>query len=163
MKNSKDISSMNQEVLKSYLESNVIKSAIKLKGKFAPFSEPVDKIPKTLQIKRIYNLKEQLKNFFLIIVKNYSNSNQPKVRYFLTIILASQSSDFLVSLAKDYATRNNLKLIQYSLFPKKRISLLSLKEIRTIEDYSSSIELLKDFKKKFRKTLEKIRNLVENE
>ena len=161
MKNSKDTSSMNQEGLKSYLETNVIKSAIKLKGKFAPFSESVDKIPKTLQIKRIYKLKEQLKNFFLIIVKNYSN--QPKVRYFLAIILASQSSDFLVSLAKDYATRNNLKLIQYSLFPKKRINLLSLKEIRTIEDYSSSIELLKDFKKKFRKTLEKIRTLVENE
>ena len=154
-----DNSSINQEVLKSYLESNVIKSAIKLKGKFAPFSEPVDKTPKTLPIKRIYNLKEQLKNFFLIIVKNYSN--QPKVRYFLAIILASQSSDFLVSLAKDYATRNNLKLIQYSIFPKNiRISLLSLKEIRTIEDYLSSIELLKDFKKKFRKTLEKIRNLV---
>jgi len=152
---------MNQEVIKSYLENNVIKSAIKLKGKFAPFSEPVDKTPKTLPIKRIYNLKEQLKNFFLIIVKNYSS--QPKVRYFLATILASQSSDFLVSLAKDYATRNNLKLIQYSLFPKKRINLLSLKEIRTIEDYSSSIELLKDFKKKFRKTLEKIRNLVENE
>jgi len=154
-----DNSSINQEVLKSYLDSNVIKSAIKLKGKFAPFSEPVDKTPKTLPIKRIYNLKEQLKNFFLIIVKNYSN--QPKVRYFLAIILASQSSDFLVSLAKDYATRNNLKLIQYSIFPKNiRISLLSLKEIRTIEDYLSSIELLKDFKKKFRKTLEKIRNLV---
>ena len=154
-----DNSSINQEVLKSYLESNVIKSAIKLKGKFAPFSEPVDKTPKTLPIKRIYNLKEQLKNIFLIIVKNYSN--QPKVRYFLAIILASQSSDFLVSLAKDYATRNNLKLIQYSIFPKNiRISLLSLKEIRTIEDYLSSIELLKDFKKKFRKTLEKIRNLV---
>lgn len=157
-----DNSSINQDVLKSYLESNVFKSAIKLKGKFAPFSEPVDKTPKTLPIKRIYNLKEQLKNFFLIIVKNYSN--QPKVRYFLAIILASQSSDFLVSLAKDYATRNNLKLIQYSLFPKNiRISLLSLKEIRTIEDYSSSIELLKNFKKKFRKTLVKIRNLVENE
>ena len=154
-----DNSSINQEVLKSYLESNVIKSAIKLKGKFAPFSEPVDKTPKTLPIKRIYNLKEQLKNIFLIIVKNYSN--QPKVRYFLAIIIASQSSDFLVSLAKDYATRNNLKLIQYSIFPKNiRISLLSLKEIRTIEDYLSSIELLKDFKKKFRKTLEKIRNLV---
>ncbi len=154
-----DNSSINQEVLKSYLESNVIKSAIKLKGKFAPFSELVDKTPKNLPIKRIYNLREQLKNIFLIIVKNYSN--QPKVRYFLAIIIASQSSDFLVSLAKDYATRNNLKLIQYSLFPKNiRISLLSLKEIRTIEDYSSSIELLKDFKKKFRKTLEKIRNLV---
>ena len=149
MKNSKDISSMNQEDLKSYLENNVIKSAIKLKGKFAPFSEPVDKMPKTLPIKRIYNLKEQLKNFFLIIVKNYSS--QLKDRYFLATILASQSSDFLVSLAKDYATRNNLKLIQYSLFPKNnRISLLSLKEIRSIEDYSSSIERLKDFKKKFR-------------
>ncbi len=161
MKNSKDNSSMNQEGLKSYLESNVIKSAIKLKGKFPPFSELIDKSQKTLSIKHIFNLKEQFKNIFLIIVKNYSN--QPKVRYILAIILASQSSDFLVSLAKDYATRNNLKLIQYSLFPKKRINLLSLKEIQTIEDYSSSIDLLKDFKKKFRKTLEKIRNLIENE
>ena len=162
MKNSLDNSSINLKVLKSYLESYVIKSANKLKGKFAPFSEQVDKTLKTLPIKRIYNLKEELKGISLIIVKNYSK--QPRVRYFLSIILASQSSDFLVSLAKDHARKNNLKLIQYSLFPKNiRISLLSLKEIRTIKDYSNSIELLKDFRKKFQQTLVKIKNLVENE
>ena len=144
-----------------YLEPIVsIKNAKKLKGKFAPFSESVNKTPKSLKIKAIYNLKEQLKNFFLIIVRNYSK--QPKIRYFLAISLASQSSDFLVSLAKNFASKNDLKLIQYSIYPKTlRIPLLALKELKTVENYSNSIELLNAFRTNFQKTLVKLKNLVE--
>jgi hypothetical protein len=152
----------NQKALKIYLESNVIKNAKKLKGRFAPISELVESIQKTLTIRAIFDLKDQLKDFFLIIVKNYTK--QLKLRFFLAIRLAFQSSDFLVALSKDFALKNDLKLIQYSIFPKNpRISLLSMKEIRKIEDYAKSIKILQDFRIKFRKTLEKIKNKVENE
>ncbi|MFX1453641.1 MAG: hypothetical protein ACFFCM_22615 [Promethearchaeota archaeon] len=159
MKDSLNKSLTNQKSLKSFIKIQILKTAKKLKGKYNPISELVDNIPRTLNIREIYRIEKSLKNFFLIIVDNYSK--QPKIRYFLALILASQSSDFLVSLAKDYATKNNLKLIQYSLYPKNmRISLLTLTEIQTIEDFSNSIELLKNFRKSFRKTLEKIKNLV---
>ena len=151
----------NQKSLKSFIKIQILKTAKKLKGKYNPISELVDNIPRTLKIREIYKIEDSLKNLFLIIVNNYSK--QPKVRYFLALILASQSSDLLVSLVKDYATMNNLKLIQYSLFPKNiRISLLTLTEIQTVEDYSNSIELLKNFRNYFRKTFEKIKNLIEN-
>jgi len=151
----------NQKSLKSFIKTQILKTAKKLKGKYNPISELVDNIPRTLKIREIYKIEDSLKNLFLIIVNNYSK--QPKVRYFLALILASQSSDLLVSLVKDYATMNNLKLIQYSLFPKNiRISLLTLTEIQTVEDFSNSIELLKNFRNYFRKTFEKIKNLIEN-
>ena len=161
MKDSLNKSLTNQKSLKSFIKTQILKTAKKLKGKYNPISELVDNIPRTLKIREIYKIEDSLKNLFLIIVNNYSK--QPKVRYFLALILASQSSDLLVSLAKDYATKNNLKLIQYCLFPKSiRISLLTLTEIQTVEDFSNSIELLKNFRNYFRKTFEKIKNLIEN-
>ncbi|MFX1392405.1 MAG: hypothetical protein ACFFAH_02420 [Promethearchaeota archaeon] len=159
MKDSLNKSLTNHKSLKSFIKIQILKTAKKLKGKYNPISELVDNIPRTLKIRKIYRIEESLKNLFLIIVNNYSK--QPKVRYFLALMLASQSSDFLVSLAKDYATKNNLKLIQYSLFPKNiRISLLTITEIQIVEEFSNSIELLKNFRNYFRKTLEKIKNLV---
>ncbi|MFX1256892.1 MAG: hypothetical protein ACFFAN_03455 [Promethearchaeota archaeon] len=161
MKNYLDKTISTQKTLKFYIKNKVIKEAERLRGKFAPFSELVDNIPKTLAIKEIYNLKEH-KYLFLIIVKNYSR--QLKLRYFLAIVLASQSSDLLVEFAKKFANKKNLKLIQYSIFPENfRISLLSLKEINKFDDYSSLIELLTDFRKKFRNKLLKIKYLLENE
>ena len=113
-------------------------------------------------VQHIFKLKDELKGLYLFSVKNYDK--HPKIRYFLGMMLASQSSDFLVALSRDFAIRNDLKLIQYSIFPKTtRISLLSLKEIKEVEDVEKSIGLLRDFREKFRKKLVKIKNLVENE
>jgi hypothetical protein len=99
---------------------------------------------------------------FLFSVKNYDKL--PKIRYFLAMQLASQSSDFLVALSRDFAIKNDLKLIQYSIVPKTtRISLLSLKEIKEIEDFEKSIGMLQDFRERFRKKIAKIKDLVKNE
>ncbi len=148
----------NPTLLKKFLESNVIKSTKKLKGKFAPISYKVDNIRRTLIIKNIF----QFRDVFLLITRNYTK--EPKFRYFLAMLLATQSSDFLVSISKDFAIKNKLKLIQYSLFPKNlRVCLLSIKEIRNIEDYSKSIEVLQEFKREFRNIMQKIKKLVENE
>lgn len=151
---------MSQKDLRVYIQGQLSKRSKNLKGRFAPFSEMIDNELRVLKVKNIYDLSEKFKNMWLFIVKNYSK--HPKERYFFGVLLASQSSDLLVSLANDFAKKNSLKLVQYAINPKYfRISLIALKEIEKIEDYSFSIELLKEFRTKFRNMLVKIKNAME--
>lgn len=153
---------LTQINLKSFIKNEIIKKVKKLKGKHAPISELVNNVSKSLSVEKIYDLSEKNKYYFLLIVKNYSK--RPKLRYFLTILLANNSSDLLVQLARDYAIKHDLKLIQYSLFPKTlRIQLLLLKEIKKIEDYTNFIEKLNHFRKEFRSKLVKFKKIIENE
>ncbi|MFW9998595.1 MAG: hypothetical protein ACFE9Q_01660 [Candidatus Hodarchaeota archaeon] len=148
--------------LNSFIKTTVVKNYIKVRGKHSPISEIVNKVSKSLSVKKIYDLRERENHFYVIIVKNYSK--HPKLRYFIAISLANNSSDLLVQLARNIAVRNDLKLIQYSIFPKTlRIQLLLLKEIKKVEDYAIFIEKLKTFRKEFRTKLSNLRNLVENE
>ena len=151
---------MSQRELNLFLQNQIFKKSNKLKGKFAPFSEMIDNEFKVLKIKEIYDLSETFKNLYFFIMKNYSK--YPKERYFLAVLLASQSSDLLVSLANDFAQKNGLKLIQYAINPNQvRISLISLKEIEKIEDFSFSVDLLKEFRTNFRNMLRKMKNTLE--
>ncbi len=151
-----------QTDLKSFIQNDIIKNIKKVKAKHAPISEIVDNIPKTLVIEKIYDLQEKFKNFYFFIAKNFSKT--PKLRYFLAISLANSSSDLLVQLARDFAVKNDFKLIQYSIFPKTlRIQLLLLKEIKEVEDYTDLIEKLKSYRIEFRSKLGSVRNLIENE
>lgn len=153
---------VNKIALKPYLKSDVIKNAQKLRGKFAAISELIENSQRTLTVQNIFKLRDELKGLFLFSVKNYDKL--PKIRYFLAVQLASQSSDFLVALSRDFAIENDLKLIQYSIVPKTtRISLLSLKEIKEIEDFEESIGILQNFRERFRKKIAKIKDLIENE
>ena len=153
---------LNQNNFKSYLKNEIIKKAKKLRGKHAPISEIIDNISKSLSVEKIYDLRKINKYNYLIIVKNYNKL--PKFRYFLAESIANSSSDLLVQLARDYAIQYNLKLIQYSIYPKTlRIQLLLLKEIENIEDYVSFIQKLSDIRKEFRSKLVKFKNIVENE
>ena len=152
----------NQESLSNYIQKDLLKKLKKIKGKFPPISEIVERTLKTLPIKAIYDLRSTNKNFYLLIVKD--KSDQLKNRYFIAITLASQSSDLLVSLAREYIKENmDLKLIQYSIHPKHyRVNLLLLKELNKIEDYKDSVEFLKPIRQSFRKKLEKITHSIEN-
>ena len=158
----KDETSSNIEFLESFLKREMVKKAKKLKAKYPSISEIVDGIPKILKIKNFYEMKDGLKNYYLIKVKNYNND--PKFRHFLAINLASQSSDFLASIAKELIKKiGNIKLIQFSVYPKNfRINLLSLKEIRSKDDFLKSVKILKDLRIKFKKKLDKLKNLIEN-
>jgi len=150
------------ESLKEFIKNEIIINAKKVRGRHTSISEMVNNVPKTLKIKEIYNLQGKLKNIYLFIADNYTK--KPKTRYFLVISLASQSSDFLASLAKEFAKRNNLKLIQYSIFPKiLRINLLLIKELIEIEDYSKSIQMLKNFRIVFQNRLTNFRDLIKNQ
>ena len=152
---------LNNKVLKDFIEKKIVKSAKKVKGKHFPLSEIVDAVPKTLSVKKIYRVEQQFKNMFLIVVKNHHKL--PNIRYFLAVQLASQSSDLLARIARNYAVKNDLKLIQYPIYPKTlRINLLALKELNIVENYSKSIEILENFKNLFNKKLKKLNELLES-
>ncbi len=157
---SKNAISYDEKNLNSYLKRELLNDARRLKNKYPSISEKIKGVPKSLKIKKIYELKENLKNLYLITVKNYSK--KPRYRHFLAVLLASQSSDLLVSLAKGFSKEHNLKLIQFSIYPQHfRVSLFSLKELNTI-DNTESINLLKEFRNKYRKELENLKNLIKN-
>ena len=149
-----------KEKLQNSLKKEILKDAKRIKNKFPPISEMVNGISKSLKIKNIYKLKGNLNNFIFITTKNYIK--EPKNRYFLGIILASQSSDLLANLAKEFSKENRLKLIQFSLYPQHfRVGLFSLKEIQGENKFSEIVNLLKDFRIIYRKDLEKLRKLIE--
>jgi len=147
--------------LNSFIEKEVIKGTKNVKGKKVAIAEIIDNTIISLPVKSIYDMDEIIKKCYFFIVKNHAK--QPKFRYFLTISLANNSSDLMVQLAQEFARKNGLKLIQYSIYPKTvRTQLLSMKEIKKIEDYNDSIEVLKKARNEFRKRLVALKNLVEN-
>ena len=150
----------NKENLQSYLKKEILKDGIRIKNKYPPISEKVNGISKSLKIKNIYELKGNLTNFIFITTKNHAK--YPRYRYFLAVLLASQSSDLLVSLAKEFSKKNRLKLIQFSLYPQHfRVGLFSLKEIHNKNNITEVVNLLKEFRILYRKDLEKLRKLIE--
>ena len=148
----------NQKTLETHVKSNIIKNSKKIREKHSNISEIVDKIPKTLEVKTIYDLSKSFKNMYLMVVRNHSK--QPKTRYFLAISLASQSSDLLVNLTRELVKEGDeIKLIQFSIHPKSmRVSLLALKELNSAENYSQLIGLLQELRKQFRQKLTKMTN-----
>ena len=150
----------NKKNLQRYLKKEILKDAKRIKNKYPPISEKVNGISKSLKIKNIYELKGNLNNFFLITTKNYTKN--PRHRYFLAILLASQSSDLLVSLAKEFSKQNRLKLIQFSLYLQHfRVGLFSLKEMHDKNSFSEVVNLLKEFRIIYRKDLENLGKLIE--
>ena len=156
------MSNSKEEDFESFIKSDIIHKIKKVRGKHPPIAENVENKPRSLSVKSIYDLNENLKNFYFIILKNYSK--KPKFRYFLVISFANHSSDLLVQLASKIVLKHHLKLIQYSIYPKTlRIHLLCMKEIQKIKDYENSINVLKLIRKEFREKLVRLKNLVENE
>jgi hypothetical protein len=125
-----------------------------LKSKYPPISELIDNQVKILKIKNIYKINEKYKHLFLIKARNYLKL--PKLRYFLTINLAFQSSDLLVNLVSNMIKNDSsLKLIQFSLYPKSnRVNLLALKELESVETFSNTVMNLKQLRKDFRRRLQ---------
>jgi len=149
-----------KENLERYLKNEILKDAKRIKNKYPPISEKVNGISKSLKVKNIYELKGNLNNFIFITTKNYAKN--PKYRYFLAILLASQSSDLLVNLAKEFSKNNKLKLIQFSLHPQHfRVGLFSLKELQNKDNISEVVNLLKEFRIMYRKDLENLGKLIE--
>lgn len=153
---------ISSKEFKKFIENELKKKGKKVRGRHPPIAEIVKKNQYSLPVKSIYDMNEILRHFYLISVKNYSK--HPKIRYFLAISLANNSSDLLVQFAKDFAIKNELKLIQYSIYPKTlRVHLLTLHEIQKSGNYNRIVELLKASRKEFREILVRFKNIVENE
>jgi len=149
-----------EEELGSRIKEKLLKDSHRLKEKYPPLSDFINGTQLTLQINRLYELSGDLRQFFLIIAK----SKDGKLKYLICITLASQSSDFLVSLArKTIKDETSLRLLQFSLIPKHlRVNLLCLKEIEHEDNLQGSITLLKQVRSRFRKTLENITSQMDN-
>jgi len=142
----------NRKDFESFIRSDIIFKIKKIKEKHSPIAEIVENKPRSLSVKSIHDLSKELKNFYFFTLNNYSK--RPKLRYFLTVSIANNSSDLLVLLARDMVLKYDLKLIQYSIFPSTfRIQLLCLKEIQEIKDYNKSVQILKSIRKEFREKL----------
>ncbi|MBN1802097.1 MAG: hypothetical protein JW891_11350 [Candidatus Lokiarchaeota archaeon] len=128
-------------------------NANKIKGKHPPMIRIVGKERRVLKVNALYDLDYLFKNFFLFVLND--KSEKAKTKYYLAILLASQSSDFLSELAKKGMSKSdNFKLIQYSTYPKSsRTSLLLLKECTSLEEYKSTITLLQENRTRFRKKI----------
>lgn len=116
----------------------------RLKGKFLPISEYKGKKQFQYNIKAIYCLKDELDNRFHLI-KLVNPEKTPKYRFFLSIILAHQSSDLIVLIAKDLLKSNDLMLIQYPLnYKLHRLSLIGLKEVKTRDEFFKIKQIMKE-------------------
>ena len=152
----------DQNDFKIHIKTDIIKASKKVKGKHSPISEVVDDVSRVLNVQAIYDLNQHHKNFYLINVKNYTK--KPKIRYYLSVTLANNSSDLLAQLAAEYLNKNEFKLIQYSIFPETlRVQLLLLKEIKIIGDFTHAIKVLNKIRNEFRNKIVRLKNLVENE
>ena len=150
-----------EEDLGDRIKEKVLRDSHRLKEKCPPLSYTNNGNQMTLQISRLYELSGDLKQLYIIMGK----SKKEKLTYFICIKLASQSSDFLVSLArKTIEDESNLRLLQFSLIPKHlRVNLLCLKEIEHEDDLQDIIDLLKQVRSRFRKTIEKMTSQMEND
>ena len=151
----------NEKDFKLRIKEELLKDSNRLREKYPPLSDILNGIKIELRIDHIYQLMGDLNYFYVIKVK----SKGMKLRYIMCINLASQSSDFLVNIARKIIKgRNNLKLLQFSLIPKHlRVNLLCLKEIEIEDDLQEIVKLLKEVRDTFRTSLEKLTFQMEND
>jgi hypothetical protein len=149
--------------IETRIKSDILKNSQKLKGKYLPFSEMVGGIQKIFPVKKLYKLQGDLKNFFLIEVKH--STEKQKHKQFLAIQLASQSSDFLVSVAKTLIKeKSQLRLIQFSIYPEHlRVGLLGLRRLDQITEIPMIINDLKEIRTKFRKKIDSLSRVIEEQ
>jgi len=143
--------------LRISIENKLLENAKKLKEKYPPISENISGVQKVYPIKKVYQLFNDFKNFYLIIIND--SSIEQKIRYFFVIRLASQSSDLLVKLAKKTMRQKNynFQLIQFALHPNiSRINLLCLSELKNLDELTTLSEQLNDIKSSFQEKMDKL-------
>ncbi len=132
----------------------------RLKGKFLPISENIRKKRHNYKVKSIYSLEDELKDRFYLI-KFINPENKPKYLYFISFILAYQSSDLLVFIARDLVKRANILLTQYPIKTKQfRLSLICLKEIKNKENFFKTKNIIKELYIEFKHKLIKISEMT---
>jgi len=132
----------------------------RLKGKFLPIAENRGEKQIQYKVKAIYSLKDKLKHRFYLI-KYYNHEKYPRYGYFISFILASQSSDFLVFIVRELLKRNKLLLIQYPLKMKQfRLSLMCLKKVENKDEFFKTKDIIKELYKELKLKLIKISEIT---
>lgn len=144
--------------LKSKIKNDLISKGNRLRNKYPPISKKNDGGLLIQKIKKIFQLKEDFKNFYLINTK--STNRHKEKRYYLALIIASQSSDLLVKIAQNVIIEEkDLRLIQFSFHPEhSRVSLALLKELDELSDFNQLKTKLNSLRSKF---LTKLNNLID--
>ncbi|MFW9928427.1 MAG: hypothetical protein ACFFD1_03465 [Candidatus Thorarchaeota archaeon] len=144
--------------LKNKIKNDLLSKGNKLRNKYPPISEKGNDGLLIQKVKKIFKLKEDFRNFYLIETKS-TNHNKEK-RYYLALIIASQSSDLLVKIAQNVIIKeSDLRLIQFSFHPEhSRVSLALLKELDELSDFDELKTKLNSLRAKF---LTKLNNLID--
>lgn len=133
--------------------------AQKMRGDFPPISIKEGKEVRSLKIKNIYRINALSKYIFNISVPNYNKS--PKYLDYLSIILANQSSDLIVEIARDLAIQNDVELIQYPIFQGNyRVSLLALHKVTNPDKIDPLLNNLRQIRKDLKQRLKEIKQLI---
>jgi hypothetical protein len=143
--------------LKEKIKQDLLSKATKLNHKYPPISDRIDDKLRVQKIKKIFQLKEDYQNFYLIITK-LKNDNKEK-KYYLALIVAVQSSDLLVKIAKKLVlNEEHIHLIQFPFHPKHfRVSLAFLRELEEFMDIDELKNKLNTLRTKF---LMKLNNII---
>ena len=144
--------------LKDKIKKNLLSKGIKLRNKYPPISQRSDEKVLIEKIRSLFQLQKDFNNFYLIITKS-TNKRKDK-KFYLAIILASQSSDLLAKIAK-YIVINEekIRLIQYSFHPEHlRVSLALLRELDEFIDFDDIKTKLSSLRTQF---LRKLNNIID--
>ena len=143
--------------LKEKIKRDLLIKATKLNNKYPPISDKIDDRLRVQKIEKIFQLKEDYQNFYLIITKP-KNDNKEK-KYYLALVVANQSSDLLVKIAKKLVSNEgHIQLIQFPFHPKHfRVSLAFLRELEEFMDIDELKNKLNSLRTKF---LMKLNNLI---
>lgn len=143
--------------LKEKIKRDLLSKATKLKNKYPPISERSDGKLRVQNIEKIFQLKEDYRNFYLIITKIKDKHKEKK--YYLALVVAVQSSDLLAKIARNLISdKENIQLIQFPFHPEHfRVSLAFLRELEEFMDIDELKNKLNKLRTNF---LMKLNNII---
>ncbi len=144
--------------LKKRIKRDLLSKSTKLHNKYPPISERNDGKLRVQKVEKIFQLKEDYRNFYLLITK--LKDNHKEKNYYLALVLAVQSSDLLAKIARNVISdEKDIQLIQFSFHPKHfRVSLALLIKLEEFMDIDELKNKLNNLRTKFLMKLNHIIN-----
>ena len=144
--------------LKDKIKQDLLPKGTKLRNKYPPISELTNGKLVVQKIKSIFQLKEEFTNYYLLLTKSISERKEK--RYYLALIIASQSSDLLAKIAKNVILdETKIRLIQFSFHPKHfRVNLTLLRELDEFTDFEKLRSKLNSLRTQF---LTKLNSIID--
>ena len=152
-----NIGIINMEI-KEKIKKNLLSKGTKLRNKYPPISQRSDNEVNIEKIKAVFQLSEDFNNSYLIITKP-TNRHKEK-NYYLAMVIASQSSDLLVRIAKNVMiNEEKIHLIQFTFHPEHfRVSLALLRKLDEAMDFDEIKTKLFSLRTQF---LAKLNNIID--